>query len=122
MWEIYQQARIRQANKRIAGVEATNDSRDQRRRDQIQDLEERIDRLVLVNHALWCLLRERGGLTDAHLEAEIRRLDAEDGAADGARQVLAADCANCGAKVNAKAVRCQYCGAEAPERPVFDTL
>lgn len=75
----------------------------------IIDLNERVDRLILVIDAMWSLLEE-GGYTDAQLIERIQHIDAADGQVDGRRTPIAADCATCGAKVAPGLPNCQFCG------------
>lgn len=90
----------------------------QRATDVRYDLHERIDRLTLVCLAMWELLAEHTSLTDADLRAKLERIDAADGRPDGYHRPPADQCA-CGAAVAAGAPRCQFCGADAPERSPF---
>lgn len=120
-FDIYQQHRIRRTDERIRFNEQANDHRHQRARDEVVELHTRIDRLLLVNEALWQLVRDRTGLTDHDLAAKLHQLDSLDGKPDGRRQPNATDC-SCGAKVNPKAPRCVFCGAAAPVRSPFDTI
>lgn len=122
LWNVYQQHRIEQTDRRVAGVEASSEIRNQRRVGQIEELEQRLDRLILVNHSLWRLIQQRTGMTDAELQAEVDRLDSFDGDADGRRNVTPGSCLSCEAAVHPRAERCTYCGADAPARAVFDTI
>ena len=75
----------------------------------LHDIEERVDRLVLVVDALWSLLEDRG-FSDEELMARIHEIDAADGSTDGKRTDLPSDCGGCGAKVAAGLAACQFCG------------
>lgn len=121
MFDLYQQRRIKQTNQQISANAQENEQRHRRSRDDIDQLHARIDRLVMINEALWILASERLGLSGDELSAVIGRLDAEDGATDGRRQPVAADC-QCGAKVHPRARCCQFCGAPPPARSVFDAV
>ena len=120
-FDLYQQHRIRRTDQRLAANESNNEHRYRRNRDDIDQLHARIDKLLLINEALWQLVAESTGLTDAQLTERVRQLDQIDGVEDGRRQPMASDCA-CGAKVNPKSPICQYCGAGVRERSVFDTV
>ncbi|MGI9665714.1 MAG: hypothetical protein ACR2N2_01255 [Acidimicrobiia bacterium] len=76
----------------------------------IIDLNERVDRLILVIDAMWSLLEE-SGYTDEQLIARIQHIDEQDGQLDGRRTPLASDCSKCGAKVAPGLDACQFCGA-----------
>ena len=75
----------------------------------VDALDERIDRLLLVVEALWTLLK-KAGHTDEELAAIIAQLDEMDGAADGRKSKAPTTCSSCGSKVAAGLPRCQICG------------
>src|SRR5690554_6544051 len=71
------------------------------------DVDERIDRLVLLLEAMWCLMREQG-FSDEQLAARLMELDGADGTFDGRRSPPPATCASCGSKVAAGLTACQF--------------
>ena len=75
----------------------------------VLDLNERVDRLILVVDAMWSLL-EDAGYTDAQLVGRIEQIDLMDGTADGRRKAEATICTNCEAKVPGGLPACQFCG------------
>ena len=81
----------------------------------ILDLNERVDRLILVLDAMWSLL-EDSGYTDAQLVDRIEQIDLMDGVDDGRRKADAAICTNCEAMVSAGRPSCQFCGGPVPGR------
>lgn len=85
----------------------------------VEQLEQRIDRLSLVNEALWTLLRERVGVTDAELLERIREVDLSDGRLDGKVRRKPVDCPGCKRTVSNRHDRCLYCGQDI-ERGPFD--
>lgn len=95
--------------------------RRQRDIDAQYDTQERIDRLTLVCLAMWELVREHTDLTDEDLRAKVEEIDTADGRRDGFHRP-AADRCGCGAAVAAGAPRCQFCGAEAPDRSPFKAV
>jgi hypothetical protein len=68
---------------------------------------------------MWELLRDHHGLTDADLLQRVRKLDCQDGVADGRHRQPPGSC-SCGAKYNRVTHRCDFCGATAPVQSVFD--
>jgi hypothetical protein len=78
------------------------------------DLQDRIDRTLLVVEAMWTLLEE-SGYTAEQLKARIEELDASDGTVDGKRTPQATLCRECGAKVGAGLAACQFCGSTVPK-------
>jgi len=87
-----------------------------------QAMEERIDQLLLVCAAMWELLREKTGATEADLVDKIAQLDAADGVADGKLTHTPQKCVACGRVISPKHQRCLYCGAAAPQETVFKTI
>jgi hypothetical protein len=77
---------------------------------EIDELDARIDRLVLVVHSMWSLLKEHG-YTDEQLGARIRSLDLDDGDADGRRRLQPSRCGSCNSLVEPGRSTCTYCGA-----------
>lgn len=74
---------------------------------EVDAIEARIERLLLVTEALWTLLKQHGH-TDEELAAIIAQLDGAD--ADGKRNRVPTTCAGCGSKVAAGLAKCQICG------------
>ena len=89
-----------------------------RARGAVQDLEERFDRLALVSEALWTLLRDRVGITEAELLDRVREVDLSDGVLDGKVRRPVVDCPSCHRAVSTRNMRCIYCSAEL-KRPPF---
>jgi hypothetical protein len=87
----------------------------------LHDLNERIDRLLLVVDAMWSMLKERG-YTDEDLVERIKAIDAEDGAKDGVRKPRPRRCSRCQAMVEPGRRSCAFCGGEMDETSVFDSV
>ena len=51
-------------------------------RESIAELQTRIDTLVMVNMAMWSLLRDKTGLTEDDLLERVREVDLADGVED----------------------------------------
>jgi hypothetical protein len=77
------------------------------------DVNERVDRLLLVVDAMWSLLEE-GGYTDEQLKERIEQIDSSDGVVDGRRRPQGRHCRECGTKVPADLPTCQFCGTAVP--------
>lgn len=87
-----------------AGVAATHD---------IEDLEMRLERLLLVVESMWSLLTE-SGYADEQLIARIKQLDVEDGTVDGRRAPRPRQCPSCRSMVEPGRESCPYCGRALP--------
>ena len=85
---------------------------------QLKHLEHQVGRLSLLNQALWELLRDRLGMTDADLEQLAQEIDMRDGKADGKISTTPVRCPSCGRTCNSKHAQCLYCG-QLFEKPLF---
>ena len=103
----------------LARDAAVSDGMRGKQRDE--DLNARVDRLLLVVQAMWSLLEEQG-LTDEQLIAKIQELDLADGITDGRLTVSPTDCLSCGSKVAPGLAACQFCGTPVPTEDLTDPL
>lgn len=87
----------------------------------LHDVNERIDRLLLVVDAMWSMMKERG-YTDEDLAGAIRSIDAADGSADGARKPMPRKCTNCDSMVEPGRRTCAFCGADMDAANPLDTV
>mgnify|MGYP000185295193 CR=1 FL=1 len=121
MYDLVQRKQLKSTRQSV-GLVADETQRQARRADvALENLEMRLESLITANEAMWQLLCETTGLTDAHLAHRFSELDRSDGREDGKKQVRANPC-TCGAMVNARLTNCQFCGAPAPDRSFFDTI
>lgn len=81
-----------------------------RNSNRVEDVNERLDQLMIVVRAMWSLM-EKQGLTPQDLEAEIDHLDQLDGVADGAIRSAPVPCSSCDSMVAPGLKACQFCGA-----------
>jgi len=77
---------------------------------RIEDLNERIDRLVMIMRATLALLEEQG-ITTERLMEKINELDLQDGVDDERVRDLV-ECPSCQSKVAPGLRNCQLCGTE----------
>lgn len=124
-WETKQNSQIQEASSdahqaRSAAREASL---------KIADLERSLDRLALINRALWELMQDRLRLTEEDLIEKVSEIDLRDGALDGkydrgkdssAPGDALRTCDRCGRVMNARHVRCIYCGSATFGGNVFD--
>ena len=85
------------------------------------DIDDRVDRLVLVVQAMWALLEETG-LSEEDLLAKIRELDLADGVEDGKSTRLPVTCSSCGSASPAGRTTCQLCGEPIGEPDPFSSV
>ena len=99
-----------------AKLASSNQARSGASSNDILDLNDRVDRLILVVDAMWSLL-EDAGYTDEQLVERIEQIDLSDGVADGKRRPEATTCSNCEARVPGGFSACQFCGTPVPGAP-----
>lgn len=87
-------------------------------RAEMKELQRQVERLSLLNQALWEILRERLSLTDADLENMAREVDMRDGVADDKMTAQPVRCPSCNRVCNSRHAKCIYCG-QLFERPMF---
>ena len=73
-----------------------------------------IERLLMINEALWIFLKEEHGYSDEDLIKKIAEIDMRDGKLDGRVKPVSKEksvCKNCGRPVGKRRPTCLYCGA-----------
>jgi TolA-binding protein len=85
-------------------------------KDQVRELQERVDELSLVLNAMWVLVQEQTDLDDEDLARKLSELSLE---REGASHEPA-QCAQCGRPLSSRHPKCMYCGAEKQGGSVFD--
>lgn len=77
------------------------------------------ERLYLVVQAMWELLKDKAGLTDADLDAKVQEIDMRDGRLDGqdSTQTDPLTCRQCGRTILSGQVQCSWCGTQAEGEP-----
>ena len=83
-------------------------------------LEDNLAKSLMINEALWEIIRDKLGLTDAQLNEKLYTIDMRDGELDGKNQRSgAAECPKCHRMVSSRHPACLYCG-EIIDSSVFD--
>ena len=69
--------------------------------------------------AMWELLKDKAGLTDADLDAKVQEIDMRDGRLDGQdlTQTVLLTCRQCGRTILSGQSQCSWCGAQAEGGP-----
>jgi hypothetical protein len=110
LYDLHQNGKIGEASaKANAGLRQA-----ERAGDRVGDVEERLDKMALLNLALWTLLREKLGVTDEELAKRVEELDLRDGKLDGRVQGTPIDCPDCARPLHQRHRRCLYCGFSLP--------
>lgn len=71
-----------------------------------------VEKLFMLTEALWTILKEKHGCTDAELVQRVQEIDLRDGKLDGRVAKVNPDCPKCSRKLMGKRPVCLYCGAE----------
>jgi len=104
-----------------ASAQASAAAADARRaRAELEEVQQRLERLSLMTEALWTLLRRRLGLTEQELFEIAHDLDLSDGRLDGRVRRTAAPCVGCGRMVGKRHKKCIYCGTPIHRTPFTD--
>ena len=89
---------------------------------ELSQQEKRIDKLIMINQALWFFLKEHLNLTEDDLFAKVEEIDLLDGKLDGKVKIQAKKCPKCDRVVSLKHDKCLYCGAEHLAETIFETI
>jgi hypothetical protein len=91
---------------------------------RVSEVETRFNRLALVTHSLWELLKDRHGYTEEELRDWVTLTDLKDGHLDGRvrRTAPPASCHKCNRVVTRAFARCMYCGEIATGGDAFDRV
>ena len=111
-YEIYQSQQIASAKADAARASDKVSSV----QDEISFLKKRFESLLLVNAALWEILKTKLDLTDSELKSMILEIDARDGKIDGRMSSVTTTCKKCGKTLHPKHSNCLYCGTD--NRPI----
>ncbi|MDX2132855.1 MAG: hypothetical protein SFY69_12465 [Planctomycetota bacterium] len=105
VWNLYQQRSIDD----VRGDLARSTSDLERDVTRVQD---RVDRLALINAAMWELVVARLGLSQEEIEAKVQEVDLRDGVLDGrvSRTDGPYQCVKCSRTLMQRHRTCLYCG------------
>ena len=119
LWWAQQQSQISQAQS--DATDARHKATDASAR--IRQLEADVDRLLLINRAIWEIVRAKEGLEDSHLVEKVKEIDLRDGRLDGKLNTHQTQrCQQCGRTLSRKHPRCIYCGGSSFQTDVFETV
>ena len=79
-------------------------------RREVQSLDANLAKALMINEALWELLRDKLDLTENDLNDKLYQIDMRDGQLDGRNQRGPARCPECNRTVSARHPACIYCG------------
>lgn len=84
---------------------------------RVNDLENDVQRLLLITQALWTIVQDELNLTDDQLAERVREIDLSDGRLDGKVRQDIQNCPQCGRSMSRRHRRCLFCGTDAPGGP-----
>jgi len=85
---------------------------------EILELEEKVERLLIVTEALWNILREKLSLEEQELVRRMVQIDLRDGKLDGrVAPSPPQQCPKCNRTLPKGKSRCMFCGEPIPPRP-----
>lgn len=116
IWDLYQQQQINEAGR--AAERAV--SKTERQSNDIDELKKHVERLSLASQAMWEILRNSIGFTEADLETKILEIDARDGRIDGKINTPPINCHSCGRTTSSRRDTCVMCGAPTPRPHQFE--
>ncbi|MEI7766318.1 MAG: hypothetical protein WCJ97_02645 [Phycisphaerae bacterium] len=88
----------------------------------VDRLEARVEKLTLICHAMWAILKDKTQLSEEDLLAKVMELDLADGVADGRHNTVPKDCPACKRPMSSQHKRCLYCGHVPTPQSAFETL
>ena len=78
---------------------------------ELKTLRENLAKALMINEALWEIIKDRHELTDEDLNAKLYEIDLRDGQLDGKNQrSTPVECPQCQRKISARRATCLYCG------------
>lgn len=118
-WNLHQQQQIGEVCSDVAQAKAKSSEASLR----LVSLENNLRRLMLINQAMWELLRGQTSVTDEQLFEKIEEIDLRDGRLDGQfNPATVRQCSHCGRTLSRSHPRCIYCGQPGPTRDPFETI
>lgn len=119
LWNLHQQSRISDLSADVARLQSAPEGRIEEVTEYTVVLQDRLDKLLLINMAMWSLLEEKLGVTEAQLAERVREIDLRDGTLDGRPPQTAAVCDKCHRPMSRRHLRCLYCGGQTHEGSPF---
>ncbi len=78
--------------------------------ERVRVLEANLVKVLMINEALWEIIRDKHDLTEEDLNDKLYQIDMRDGDLDGDNQPRVRPCPACGRNVSPRHPACIYCG------------
>jgi ribosomal protein S27AE len=89
---------------------------------EMEILGERVDKLILINMAMWSLIKNRLAVSEEDLAKMAQEIDLRDGVPDGKITRRGKKCAKCGRTISIRHNKCLFCGSESLSETVFENI
>ena len=76
---------------------------------EVRLLEVNLAKALMINEALWEIIRDKLQLTEDDLNRKLYEIDMRDGVLDGKNEIPVTECPNCKRKVSNRHPACIYC-------------
>ena len=104
-------AAINEAEQKAQAIASSETSRRNSRANRdMKIINANLSKILMINEALWELIRDKHGLTETDLHEKLYEVDMRDGVLDGKNQRKASECSGCGRMVSSRHPACLYCG------------
>ena len=104
-------AAINEAEQKAQAIASSETSRRNSRANRdMKIVNANLSKILMINEALWELIRDKHGLTETDLHEKLYEIDMRDGVLDGKNQRKATECSGCGRMVSSRHPACLYCG------------
>ena len=122
LWDVYQHGQISSARETAEAAKRDAGHTDARLHHEVLRLDSKIDGLAMICQALVEILRDRGGVSEADIEAKMKEIDDRDGRSDGRIAGKPTECPSCRRPAHTRQRVCMYCstpiqGGMMVERP-----
>jgi hypothetical protein len=118
LWDLIQHYQLGQLDAKLDRVQDRAAGDIAARRANLH-LADRVEALALVSRALFELLEETTGVSEARLKAKITEIDLRDGQADGRITPKAKKCPKCDAMMSPRFGRCLFCNYQDASAPAL---
>ncbi len=98
------------ASSAVAGDAARAKSKAGRVEQDLRALKANLAKSMMINEALWEMIRDKHGLTEKDLHDKLYEVDMRDGVLDGKNQRKSVKCPSCDHAVSPRHPACIYCG------------
>ena len=89
---------------------------------EVKALRAAVNKLILINRALWEIIAEDKKLDEEHLVNKVNEIDLRDGKLDGKMTTAIRQCPSCGRTLFKGHFRCLYCGTEVTDTDPFSSI